>query len=116
MNLRLFIPAIVLLPSHGLTKRNDIDGISIVPLLRDPQAVWNRPALTTHGRDNHAVRTERHRYIRCHDGSEELYDHRTDPQEWTNLAAQPEHEALKTELAKWFPKRNVPPAKGSADK
>jgi hypothetical protein len=66
--------------------------------------------------NNHAVRTERHRYIRYHDGSEELYDHQTDPNEWTNLASRPEHDALRTELAKWFPKHNAPPATKAAPK
>jgi len=31
------------------------------------------------------------RYIRYEDGSEELYDHRVDPDEWTNLANKPVH-------------------------
>jgi choline-sulfatase len=57
------------------------------------------------------VRTERHRYIRYSEGSEELYDHQTDPHEWTNLASVPEHAALKKELANWLPEVNVPPAK-----
>lgn len=96
----------------GLEKRQDIDGTSIVPLLKDPQAAWDRPALTTHGKDNHAVRTERHRYIRYYDGSEELYDHQNDPHEWTNLAKLPEFAALKVKLAKGFPENSVTPAKG----
>ena len=94
----------------GLSERDDIDGASLVPLFKDPQAEWKSPALTTHGRNNHSVRTETHRYTRYRDGSEELYDHRSDPNEWTNLAALPEHAALKKELAAWFPKTNVPPA------
>jgi choline-sulfatase len=94
----------------GLTKRDDIDGTNLVPLLKDPMSEWTRPALTTHGHNNHSVRTEHHRYIRYHDGSEELYDHRSDPNEWTNLAALPEHSALKKELAAWIPKTNVPQA------
>jgi hypothetical protein len=43
------------------------------------------------------------RYIRHVNGSEELYDHRTDPNEWTNLAGSKEHAAVKqqhAELAK----------------
>jgi hypothetical protein len=44
-------------------------------------------ALTTHGKDNHAVRSERYRYIRYNDGSEELYDMKEDPREWDNLVA-----------------------------
>ena len=44
------------------------------PLLAKPDAAWDRPALTTYIYKNHAVRTEQWRYIRYHDGGEELYD------------------------------------------
>ena len=40
--------------------------------------------------DNHGVRSERWRYIRYADGSEELYDMAADPNEWHNLAGDPE--------------------------
>ena len=40
---------------------------------------------------NESLRTDRWRYIRYADGSEELYDHNNDPHEWTNLANNPEH-------------------------
>ncbi len=66
------------------------EGHSLTPLLHDPNADWEHPAITSFGPGNHAVRTERWRYIRYNDGSEELYDHATDPHEWTNLAAQAE--------------------------
>jgi iduronate 2-sulfatase len=90
------------------------EGVSVLPLLKDPSAEWSRPALTTHGRGNHAIRSERWRYIRYADGSEELYDHNADPLEWKNLAADPEHAGVKAELAKWLPAKNVEdaPAKG----
>ena len=71
---------------------------SLVPLLKNPRLDWNRPALTTHGHGNHAVRTERWRYIRYADGGEELYDHDNDPNEWTNLAGKPEFNAVKSGL------------------
>jgi len=90
----------------GLTKREDLDGVSLLPLLTNPQAGWQRPALTTHGQNNHSLRTERYRFTRYSDGSEELYDHQTDPNEWTNLAKQSEHDALKKQLAAWLPKTN----------
>jgi arylsulfatase A-like enzyme len=64
--------------------------------------------ITTFGQNNHAVRTDRWRYIRYADGSEELYDHRNDEYEWTNLADKPEHADLKAELAKHLPKNNLP--------
>jgi arylsulfatase A-like enzyme len=94
----------------GLPPRSDLDGTSLVPLLEDPNAEWNHPAITTHGRNNHAIRTERYRFIRYADGSEELYDHATDPHEWTNLAGRPEHAALTRALAESFPTSNAEPA------
>ena len=60
-------------------------------------------AISSYGEGNTSVRTEHWRYIRYEDGSEELYDHRNDPNEWTNLANQPEHEETKKELAKMIP-------------
>ncbi len=100
----------------GLPVPPHVEGPSIVSLLRDPKAAWDRPAITTHGFQNHAVRTEHWRYIRYADGGEELYDERTDPYEWTNLATKPEFAATKAELAKWLPSHNAPhKGKGTAD-
>lgn len=93
-----------------------LEGRSIVGLLSDPKSAWDGVALTTFGQNNHAVRDDRWRYIRYADGGEELYDHQSDPYEWTNLAKLPEHGAKKRELAKHFPKINVDPADGSDGK
>lgn len=86
-----------------------VQGKSLRPLLIDPAAAWDQPAITTFRQNNHALRTQTHRYIRYADGSEELYDHRADPHEWTNLASRPESAALKQELAKRLPTENKPP-------
>ncbi len=94
----------------GLTPRTVWEGASLVPLLDNPRAEWDRPALTTHGRNNHSVRSERWRYIRYADGTEELYDHTNDPLEWTNLADQPRYRDTKDELGAWLPKVNAPNA------
>jgi len=93
-----------------LRDKPELEGQSLVPLLKDPGAVWDRPALTTHGRDNHSLRTEKWRYIRYSDGTEELYDHDQDqdPLEWTNLAAIPKYAETKKKLAAYLPKTNVP--------
>ena len=88
------------IPSH-------VEGQSIRGLLKDPNAASSDVAITTFGQNNHAVRTDRWRYIRYADGGEELYDHSNDEYEWTNLAALPEHEGLKKELAEKLPARNV---------
>jgi len=91
----------------GLPPREGLDGQSIVPLLKDPQIKWERPALTTFGYKNHTVRTERWRYIQYNDGGEELYDHDIDPNEWTNLANISKFDSIKTELKKLIPTINI---------
>ncbi|MEM6473309.1 MAG: sulfatase [Planctomycetota bacterium] len=95
----------------GIEKPVHVSGQSIVKLLKDPAASWGFPAITTHGRGNHSVKTETHRYIRYQDGSEELYDVIEDPYEWKNLAGKPSSNTLKTRLAKWLPGKEAPTPK-----
>ena len=92
----------------GLAKPAWLEGDNIRPLLTDPAAKWNGVGITTFHLNNHAVRTDRWRYIHYADGGEELYDHSNDEYEWTNLANKPEHAAVKAELAARLPKTNVP--------
>jgi len=87
-----------------------VEGKSIRSLLMDPKSKWEGIALTTFGKNNHAIRDDRYRYIRYADGSEELYDHQNDPYEWTNLATKAGFESIKSELAKHLPTTNVEPA------
>jgi arylsulfatase A-like enzyme len=91
----------------GLTSKPGLEGFSLMPLLKNPSAKWEHPALTTYERGNHSVRNERWRYIRYHDGTEELYDHDKDQMEWTNLAGKPQYAKVKQELAKWLPKTDA---------
>ena len=77
-----------------LPELDNLDGKSIVPLLKEPKRQWQRPVLSTFGKGNHAVRTARWRYIQYNDGGRELYDHKNDPNEWTNLANVPHHGAV----------------------
>jgi arylsulfatase A-like enzyme len=96
----------------GVSLPKHVEGVSIRKLLADPRAEWSLPAITTHGFQNHAVRTERWRYIRYADGGEELYDHSKDEFEFTNLAGKGgEFDGVKQELAKSFPKVNNPARK-----
>jgi iduronate 2-sulfatase len=80
-------------PGHRL------EGKSLVPLLKDPDAARQRPAFSQvlrhlgHGANartimGYSVRTERWRYTEWDEGREgsELYDHENDPHEFTNLA------------------------------
>ncbi len=94
----------------GLPPPAGVEGQSLGELLRDPGAVWSLPAITSRSDLSHAVRTERWRYIRWGDGSEELYDHSEDEHEWFNLARKRRHRKLKKRLAAWMP---PPPATAS---
>jgi len=67
--------------------------------LKDPTETWDWPAFTTFQPGDLAVRTRNWRYIVYADGSEELYDHQNDPNEWRNLANDPAFAAIKQELA-----------------
>ena len=87
----------------GLPLPAHLQGMSVKQLLDNPEASWQGIALTTHGRGNHAVRSDRWRYIRYADGSEELYDHSVDPDEWQNLAGRPEYDYVKNEMGRWMP-------------
>lgn len=81
----------------GLQAPQHLEGESIVPLIKDP-AQKRAFAFLSYGPQNTAVQTESMRYIRYEDGSEELYDHRTDPHEWVNLAGQEEFHSIKETL------------------
>jgi arylsulfatase A-like enzyme len=98
-----------------LPPRDDLEGRSLVPqLLRGERRT--APAITTHNQGNHAVRTDRWRYIRYADGSEELYDMRADPTEWTNLARDTAHRDAIAELRDWLPQTDAPPVEGSRNR
>jgi arylsulfatase A-like enzyme len=91
----------------GVPVPKHVEGANIRSLLANPRTEWNLPAVTTHGFQNHAVRTEQWRYIRYANGDEELYDHTKDEHEFTNLANKSaEFDSVKAELARHFPKLN----------
>lgn len=91
----------------GLEYSGTLDGLSLVPLLRESTADWERPAVMTYKRGNHAVRSQHWRYIRYADGTEELYDHRSDPQEHRNLAGATGSDEIMHKHRKWLPTRDA---------
>ena len=108
-----------LLDLCALPPREVLEGKSLKPLLQTPTAQWDRPALCTFGPNNHSLRGERYRYTVYADGSQELYDHQNDPNEWTNLVTadgkmSPQHSSVVTKMKKWLPQKNVDPVPGSA--
>ncbi|MCX6839828.1 MAG: sulfatase [Verrucomicrobia bacterium] len=100
----------------GLPKRDDLEGLSLIPQLTNAATKRERPAITSHNQGNHGIRSENWRYIHYADGSEELYDMVNDPNEWHNVAAKPENAAIIAEHKKWLPKIDVPPAPNSASR
>ena len=96
-----------LLDLCNLPVNTSLEGNSLLPLITNPQAEWNHPSITTYGRNNHAIRTENFRYIHYEDGSEELYDHRNDPNEWHNLAGKEEYREIIVHLKHYLPQNNV---------
>jgi len=80
-------------------KGHSLDGESLVPFLENPHTkdwIGSEGALSVvfagneykndSTRQHYAIRTKRYRYILYNNGAEELYDHKKDPNEWTNLA------------------------------
>ncbi|PSX19936.1 sulfatase [Photobacterium kishitanii] len=93
----------------GLPKVATNEGISLVPLLRNPNFERKIPVVTTYGYQCHAIRDQRYTYIRYRDGGEELYDRSVDADEHHNLAADNQYQAIKNKLAQWLPKNEVLP-------
>ncbi len=87
-----------------------LDGNSILPLIKDPYIKWNKPVLSTWYYKNHSIRSKNWRYIRYRDGSEELYDHQTDPGEHINLAGNQRYAVVIDEHKMWLPKTDALPA------
>lgn len=103
-----------LLELAGLPPREELEGQSLAPQLKDAAAQRERPAITTHNHDNHAIRSERWRYIRYVDGAEELYDMQADPHEFHNIIDDERHADVVAAHRKWLPEKSAPPAPGSA--
>jgi uncharacterized sulfatase len=87
----------------GLKAPADLDGGSLVPLLKNPSAKWTQPAYTQVQRGEtpgHSVRTDRWRYTEWAYGEKgmELYDELSDPQELKNLAADAAHADVVKEM------------------
>lgn len=86
-------------------------GESLADLLTAPGTVTHAPVLTSFAWDNepsHAITTDRYRLIHYHTGFEELYDLRTDPNEFNNLAADPSFQETRLRLASRLPTMAAP--------
>lgn len=85
----------------GLDKPPHLEGDSLAPLLNNPKRPWKRAAFSQYPRNHtmgYSLTTGDHRYTVWFDDKEEgkrlfteLYDHTKDPQENTNVAADPSY-------------------------
>jgi uncharacterized sulfatase len=91
----------------GLSAPAGLQGRSLRPLLKNPKAKWDHPALTQVRRGmgtaafmGYSIRTEKWRYTEWDDGKRgtELYDEADDPGEMRNLAGDPKQKKVVTEL------------------
>ena len=96
-----------LLELCGLPSYSRNEGLSLTNLIRGGIKITNSVAITTYGMNNHAVRSSQYRYIRYEDGGEELYDLKTDPNEWENIASDEKMVTVKENLKTHLPKKNV---------
>ena len=92
----------------GVPRPENLQGQSLVPMLRNPAEKGRGWALTQVTRRRggkeffgYSIRTERYRYTEWDGGAEgrELYDHQTDPRELVNRAEDPAYQQVVQELA-----------------
>lgn len=87
----------------GIDLAANVEGRSLVPLLRKPDAAWKSTAITAYGDRYIAIRNEKYRYIRYRNAQEEFYDVTRDPHEWKNEVGNPDYAATIAELRKAVP-------------
>ena len=100
----------------GLSRNENLEGLSLVPQLEDPRTVREKPAIISSYFGNHAIRSRDWRLIVYENGEEELYDHRNDPDEFQNLADDLQHETIKNKLRSWLPEQVAPEFKEKSER
>jgi choline-sulfatase len=101
----------------GLTFPSDLEGLSMVPLLKNPNTPWKKAVFSQFLREGiwiapdgveymgYSMRTDRYRYVRWINwetktlAAQELYDHQTDPAENKNIANLAENKSLVEKLS-----------------
>lgn len=87
----------------GLPRPESLDGKDLGTLMRNPVRKTRRSVITNFRPGNYAVSDGEWRYLRYHDGGEELYHLPRDPQERNNLARDPRQRSRIRALARHIP-------------
>ena len=88
----------------NLPEQHQMDGTSLAPVLNDPSSAVDRDVFMAYmQRGGYAIINSEWRYIQYHDGSEELYDLKSDPNEWYNLATDQNYTDIKNEMKQSAP-------------
>lgn len=96
-----------LLELCGLPDYERNEGRSLVPLMQGEKENDSHLAITTFGKNNHAIKSKRFRYIQYEYGGEELYDHLNDPNEFVNQADNPDYQEEIVRLKEYLPQYNA---------
>lgn len=100
-------PTLVEAAGLGANTRNQ--GKSLLPLLRDPDAVdWTKPAYSQ-VRGGRSVRTARWRYTEWEGGAKgrQLFDELADPRERRNLANEPRYASIVAQMRALLPDEKI---------
>lgn len=96
-----------LLELCGLPAYEKNEGKSLLSTMLNESINEDSYAITTFGMNNHAVKSDRFRYIQYEDGGEEFYDHNQDPNEWVNQANNPDYKDKIDTLKQYLPQTNA---------
>ncbi len=96
----------------GLPKPHQkLEGTSLASTLQKPEVAKDRDVYLPYmAPGEYAIINKDWRYITYGDDGEELYDLKSDPNEWNNLAENPKYEGIKRLLRKSAPKKFAPAA------
>jgi arylsulfatase A-like enzyme len=95
------------LDAVGINLAEDLDCISLLPQIKNPDTERKMPAVITHEEGNHSVVWKQFNYIRYNNGAEEFYDHLKDNLEYKNEAENKRYRKMKRKLKEYIPKVNV---------
>ena len=87
----------------GIPKKKSWEGRSLMPILKQQVKLWKEVSLTTFSIGSHTISTPDWQMISYYDGSFELYDLTNDPDQFNNIADQPQMSAVINQLKKHIP-------------